>query len=175
MSLYTDLKERVVALLFRDREDRELAEELRFHLEMEEEANLRRGMSPEEARRRAAITLGGVEQTREAVRDAGHAAAGGFFPRRPLRLPLAGQDARLHRHHRTYFETTKEGPLGGFPASGMRPIRFAVYISVKILYGVLRQSVRGTVANEHDVPCAREPTYVRNIADPIYCVEGYAE
>ncbi len=43
MSLYTDLKERLLAVLFRDREDRELEEELQFHLEMEEQANLRRG------------------------------------------------------------------------------------------------------------------------------------
>lgn len=70
MSLYTDLKERVLALLFRDREERELEAELRFHLEMEEEANVRRGLSPKEARRQAAIKLGGVERTKEAVRDA---------------------------------------------------------------------------------------------------------
>lgn len=70
MSLWTDMKQRVVALLFRSREERALDEELRFHLEMEEEANLRRGMSPAEARRQAAISLGGVERTKEAVRDA---------------------------------------------------------------------------------------------------------
>lgn len=69
MSFIAELRERVMALLFRGREDAALDEELRFHLEKEVEANVARGMSPEEARRRAAITLGGVEQTREAVRD----------------------------------------------------------------------------------------------------------
>ena len=65
-----DLRERLNALLFRGREERALEEELRFHLEMETEANVRRGMAPAEARRRAAITLGGVERTKESVRDA---------------------------------------------------------------------------------------------------------
>ena len=37
MSLVTDLVERIRMLLFRRREERELAEELRFHLEMEAE------------------------------------------------------------------------------------------------------------------------------------------
>jgi predicted permease len=64
------LRERYRALVFRDREDRELDEELAFHLEMAEAENLRRGMSPEEARRQAALQLGGVTQVREATREA---------------------------------------------------------------------------------------------------------
>ncbi|HUG40159.1 MAG TPA: ABC transporter permease [Longimicrobiales bacterium] len=70
MSVWSDLRERLSALLFRAREERALDEELRFHLEQEEEAQVRRGLSPEEAHRRAAITLGGVDRTKEAVRDA---------------------------------------------------------------------------------------------------------
>ena len=70
MSVFTDLRERVASLLFRSREERETAEELRFHLEMEEEANVRRGMSRGEARRLARLKLGGVERTKEEVRDA---------------------------------------------------------------------------------------------------------
>ena len=49
--------------------DRELAEELESHLQMHIEENLGRGMSPEEARRQALIRLGGMEQTKENVRD----------------------------------------------------------------------------------------------------------
>ena len=45
-------------------------EELAFHLAMETEANVRRGLDPEEAGRQARIRLGGVEQTMEAARDA---------------------------------------------------------------------------------------------------------
>lgn len=49
-------------------EDEEMDEELRFHIEMETEANVRRGMSPEEARRRAIISFGGLERRREEMR-----------------------------------------------------------------------------------------------------------
>src|SRR3954467_4578473 len=47
----------------------ELDDELRFHVEMETDANIGRGMSPQEARRVALRDLGGVTQTREAVVD----------------------------------------------------------------------------------------------------------
>ncbi len=65
-----DLGERLRSLVFRSREERELAEELAFHIEMETARNLREGMSPAEARRRALVAFGGVEQVRESVRDA---------------------------------------------------------------------------------------------------------
>jgi predicted permease len=48
-----------------------LDRELEFHLDMEIEENLRRGMSLEEARRRALIALGGVDQTKEVYRETG--------------------------------------------------------------------------------------------------------
>ena len=57
------------ALLTRRRAERELEEELSFHLEMEIEANRAHGMSAAEARRAALRDLGGVQQTREAVRE----------------------------------------------------------------------------------------------------------
>jgi len=76
MSLITEVKERLRALLRGAHEDRELEEELRFHLEMEVEENLRRGMRPEEAWRQANLRLGGVAQVREAARDARAACAG---------------------------------------------------------------------------------------------------
>ena len=47
----------------------EMDEELRFHLEKQVELNILSGMTPEEARRRALIDFGGVQQTREAVRE----------------------------------------------------------------------------------------------------------
>ena len=74
MSLLASLVRRLVARLrslFRGgREDAEAQEELRFHLEMETEKNLRAGMTPREARRQAHVRLGGVDAIREAVRDA---------------------------------------------------------------------------------------------------------
>ena len=64
------LRTRVRALVRRRDVERELAEEIGFHLEMETEANLRRGLSPAEARRLAGVAFGGVERTRESHRDA---------------------------------------------------------------------------------------------------------
>jgi predicted permease len=70
MRLLSELRERVRALVFRSRENRELDEELDFHLDAIIEENLRRGMGTEEARRQAALTIGGVQRVREEVRDA---------------------------------------------------------------------------------------------------------
>jgi predicted permease len=44
-------------------------EEMRFHLDMATRRNIERGMSPDEARRRALATFGGVAQQQEAARD----------------------------------------------------------------------------------------------------------
>jgi putative ABC transport system permease protein len=49
---------------------RQLEDELQFHIEQEIQANLRRGLCPEEARRQALIALGGIEKTKEEFRDA---------------------------------------------------------------------------------------------------------
>ena len=50
--------------------DREFAEELEAHLALAEEEKIRRGMTPEEARRTARVELGGLTQLREAGREA---------------------------------------------------------------------------------------------------------
>ena len=47
----------------------EVDEEIAFHLERQVEVNLAAGMSPEEARRRAAIVFGGRERAREQCRE----------------------------------------------------------------------------------------------------------
>src|SRR3954467_1558365 len=43
----------------------EIDEELQFHIDKQTEENIRRGMSPEEARRQALITFGGEKQMHE--------------------------------------------------------------------------------------------------------------
>ena len=64
-------RERLRALVFRGRAEADLDEELRSHMEMEAEKLVRQqGLAPDEARRQAALTFGGVERYKEEVRDA---------------------------------------------------------------------------------------------------------
>jgi predicted permease len=53
----------------RSKRENDTNDELQFHLEKEIEKNIAAGMSREEARRRALIAFGGVDQTREALRE----------------------------------------------------------------------------------------------------------
>ena len=59
---------RIAGLFAGPRSDDDLREELQAHLEMEAAEYVRRGMPPEEARRRAALASGGITQAAEAVR-----------------------------------------------------------------------------------------------------------
>ncbi len=87
----------------RSKAERELDDEMRFHLEKQIELHVAAGMSPEEARRQALIEFGSVQQTRENVREtrsthffdvmiAGH----------PLCLAPAAQDAGVHFYRGTH-------------------------------------------------------------------------
>jgi len=61
---------RRLRILFRkSRVERDLDDELRMHIEMEAEEMQRRGMDPARARREALRRFGGVERTKERVRD----------------------------------------------------------------------------------------------------------
>src|SRR6476619_5622081 len=60
---------RIRAIMHGERADRELDEEIQFHLEQEAAKLERTGLSPGAARRRAMVAFGGVAQTREAHRD----------------------------------------------------------------------------------------------------------
>src|SRR3984893_16257288 len=61
--------QRLAAIFRRHRLEDDLDAELRSHLEMAVELNLRRGMTAEDARREALRGFGGVEQTKELYRD----------------------------------------------------------------------------------------------------------
>lgn len=61
---------RLAYWLGRAREERELDEEMRFHMDMEARCLVEEGVAPGEARRRAAVAFGGVDRYREQVRDA---------------------------------------------------------------------------------------------------------
>ncbi|MGB7211746.1 MAG: ABC transporter permease [Gemmatimonadales bacterium] len=70
MSLWSDLAERLRTLVFRRQEERDLDDEIRFHIEMEADRHRTSGLDGVEARRQSAIALGGIEQVKEQVRDA---------------------------------------------------------------------------------------------------------
>jgi predicted permease len=64
------LLSRLRLLFHPHRADQDLREELREHLDRQIQQNLRRGMSPQEARRSALRDLGGLAQIEQQVRDA---------------------------------------------------------------------------------------------------------
>lgn len=68
--MFRDFAVRVRSLFHRRTVEAELDEELRFHLERQVEKYKSLGASPVEAQRRAALDLGGLEQTKEQHRDA---------------------------------------------------------------------------------------------------------
>src|SRR5687767_5662764 len=60
---------RALDLLLRRRRDAQLSDEIQTHLDQLTDGYVARGMAPEEARRAALRTFGGVEQIKEAYRD----------------------------------------------------------------------------------------------------------
>lgn len=69
MSWVDGMRARVGFLVGRSRAERELEEELAFHLERETERNVARGMDPADAARAARRSIGVGERFREEVRD----------------------------------------------------------------------------------------------------------
>lgn len=60
---------RLTGVLPSERRQREMAEEIESHVQMQTEDNLRSGMTPEQARREAILKLGGVESAKQAYRE----------------------------------------------------------------------------------------------------------
>ncbi len=61
---------RIGSIARRGQSERDLNEELQYHIELKTQDNIEAGMSPEEARYAALRAFGGVEQKKEACRDA---------------------------------------------------------------------------------------------------------
>src|ERR1700760_3251372 len=61
---------RILSFFHKQQRDSDLDAELQSHIELAVEENIRKGMSPEEARRRALVRMGGVQQAREQQREA---------------------------------------------------------------------------------------------------------
>jgi putative ABC transport system permease protein len=60
---------RFAGLFDKGRQEEEMAAEIESHFQMHIEENLRRGMDAAEARRDARLKFGGIEETRESIRD----------------------------------------------------------------------------------------------------------
>ncbi len=69
MGTLSGWRARLRSLLRPSETDRDLDDEIRFHVERETERHLRDGLPPDEARRRALRDFGGVEVIKEAHRD----------------------------------------------------------------------------------------------------------
>jgi predicted permease len=69
MAWYHEIAASLSALLGRRRQDREMDEEMRFHLEMETKRLVEAGMSEGDARQRARRDFGGVERHKDDTRD----------------------------------------------------------------------------------------------------------
>ena len=68
--MLSDWRIRLRSLLRRTTAERDLDDEVRFHLERETEKLVAAGVSPQEALRRARLRFGGAEQIKEDCRDA---------------------------------------------------------------------------------------------------------
>jgi predicted permease len=60
---------RLLGMFGSRRAERELSAEIESNLQLHIDDNIRAGMTPQEARRRAVLALGGIEQTKEEYRD----------------------------------------------------------------------------------------------------------
>ena len=69
MRWYYKLPLRLRSLFLKDRAELDLSDELQFHLQNQIDEFLAQGMNPQEARRAARQSLGGVEQVKEECRD----------------------------------------------------------------------------------------------------------
>ena len=67
---FTGIRMWIRALLFRRRIESEMDKEMRLHLDLETDANIRAGMAPRVARRNALIAFRGVDRAKEDYRDA---------------------------------------------------------------------------------------------------------
>ena len=69
MRWYYKLPLRLRSLFLKDRAEMDLSDELQFHLQNQIDEFVAQGMNPQEARRAARQSLGGVEQVKEECRD----------------------------------------------------------------------------------------------------------
>ena len=98
--------------------ERDLDDELAFHLEQHAAMDERGGVPREEALRRARLAFGGVDGAKEQSRDGrGVRLARGRLARSPLRRPHAGAHARLHARRDRLADARHRRQHGDVPAA----------------------------------------------------------
>jgi predicted permease len=70
MAAIREIFHRIVSFFHKQQRDSDLEAELQSHLDLAIEENISHGMSPEQARRRALVRFGGIQQAREHQREA---------------------------------------------------------------------------------------------------------
>ena len=148
--MLSDLLHRLRAFFRHDTVERELDEEVSFHLEQQVDVYLRAGLSRDEAVRRARLEFGGLDQIKEAHRDARGI---GF-------LSHLGRD--LH-HGLPQFRRSP-----GFSALAVLCLGLAIGVNTSI-FGVLnsvllrpmpvQEPERLVVVSRNDTPTFSYPTY----------------
>jgi predicted permease len=119
--VFSDLVHRLRALVRRGAVERELADELRFHLEHAIEKHVASGMSRDEAARRARLEFGGLAQIAEECRDARGVAL----------IDTTLQDLRYG------LRTMRRGPLFSFTATATIALATAAIATVGSLADTL--------------------------------------
>ena len=94
--MLSDIFFRLRSLFRRNRVEAELDDELRFHFEQQVEKCIRSGMTREEARRQARLSVGGIDQVKEECREERGVHMENFASGSAIRLAHAGQEARIH-------------------------------------------------------------------------------
>ena len=162
--MLSDLFLRLRSLFRRDAVEPELDDELRFHLEQQVDSYLRHGLSRDEAVRRARLEFGGLDQIKEAHRDA-------------RGIGLVSHVGRDLRHALRQFRRSP-----GFTALAVLCLGLAIGVNTSI-FGVLnsvlfrpmpvQQPDRLVVISRGDVATFSYPTY-RDFRDRSRTLSGLA-
>lgn len=117
VTLFSGLARRIRRALRPNRLDRQLQDELAFHVESETAAKVATGLSPADARRLTLAELGGVERWREEVRD-----------QRP-----GGATELLLRDVRLALRGLRRAPSFSLPALGTLALGIAALVTIASL------------------------------------------
>ena len=112
--MLSDLVFRLRSLFRRNTVEAELDDELRFHFEQRSQG-INFGMTREEARRQARLSVGGIDRVKEECREErGVQHMENLLQDLPIRLAHAGQEARIHDRGGADARSGSGGEYGHF-------------------------------------------------------------